>query len=90
MDRQREECVSQERKTGENFSTNLWSPHTLNEALKDTERSDDISVVGKEELSHPSFMLTKSLQCSSDTPLSFLQVQLWSSKNASNINSTTQ
>lgn len=77
-------------KTGEHFSANLWSPHTLNEALKDTERSDDISVVGEEEPSHPSFMLTKSLQCNSDTPLSFLQVQLWSSKNASKINSTTQ
>ncbi len=84
-------CVSGwEKNGGEHFSANLWSPHTLNKALKDTERSDDISVVGEDEPSHPSFMLTKSLQCNSDTPLSFLQVQLWSSKNASKINSTTQ
>lgn len=79
-----------ERKTGQHFSANLWSPHTLNKALKDTERSDDISVVGEEEPSHPSFMLMKSLLCNYDMPLSFLQVQLWSSQNASKINCTTQ
>lgn len=66
-----------ERKTGEHFSTNLWSSHTLNKALKDTESSDDISVVGEEEPSPPSFMLIVLLWHSSQFLTS--KAQPWSS-----------
>lgn len=55
-DKNRREC-QRLREKRESTSADLWSPHMLNEALKDNRRSDDISAVGEEESSYTSFPL---------------------------------